>query len=113
MPKFVLLPETESFIDIESVDGKVLCSIEALDAIELYSQAHQASMKLGKELVDTYIDMVCERYNITLTRSQAITLFNYASDLMEDIKKKSCQSQNQYDSMELLRKGLESEISDS
>lgn len=101
MPKFVLLPETDSMIEFETPSGEKLCSIEALDAIELYSQASRSSIDLGKDLVDTYIDMLNDKYKLSLTRSQAITLFNYANDLMEDLKKKSCLSQKQYDFTEL------------
>lgn len=101
MPKFVLLPETDSFIEFERPDGSKICSVEALDAIELYSQANQSAIKLGRDLVDTYIDMIKEKYDVSLTRSQAITLFNYASDLMDDLKKKSCLLQERFDSTEL------------
>ena len=101
MPKFVLLPETDSFIEFETPSGEKLCSIEALDAIELYSQANQAAMRVGKDLVETYIDMLKEKYDLGLTRSQAITLFNYASDLMDDLKKKSCLLPERFDFTEL------------
>lgn len=108
MAKFVLVPETDSIIEITNDKNEVVGSIEAIDAVQLYGDAIQSAQKFSKDLIDVYIDTIAERTNVVLTRSQAITFFNYANDMLEDLKKKSCQLQNQYDFTELDQPTLDS-----
>lgn len=103
MAKFVIAPETDSVIELVDEGGNVKGSIEAIDAVQLYGQAHNESSKLGKEVTVVYVDLIAEATSVTVTKSQAITLFNYANDLLEDLKKKSCPSLNQFDISELVQ----------
>jgi len=99
--KFAIAPDVDAMIDLVDSSNKVLASAESIDVITCYGEAVDQANKLGKEALEVYADMLHEKYNVPLTKSQAITLFNYANDLMEDLKKKSCLSQKQYDITEL------------
>jgi len=99
--KFVLAPEVDSIIEITNDKDEVVGSIEAIDVVQLYGDAIHASEKFNKELLEVYIDSIAERTTAVLTRSQAITLYNYAHTMLEDLKKKSCPLLKQYDFSEL------------
>jgi hypothetical protein len=101
MAKFVIAPDTDSIIELVDEAGNVKGSIEAIDAVQLYGQAHEESKKLGKDITVVYVDLLGEATSVSVTKSQAITLFNFANDLLEDLKKKSCPLLSQFDSSEL------------
>lgn len=108
MAKFVLVPETNSIIEITNDKDETIGSIEAIDAVQLYGDAIQSAEKFSKDVIEVYIDSINERTNAVLTRSQAITLFNYANEMLEDLKKKSCPLLKQYDFSELDQQDSES-----
>lgn len=85
--KFAIAPDVDAMIDLVDSSNKVLASAESIDVITCYGEAVDQANKLGKEALEVYADMLHEKYNVPLTKSQAITLFNYANDLMEDLKK--------------------------
>lgn len=90
MPILTLPSLEETLIVLRNENNEVVGQIDALDAFDSLIIAQDEAEKFGKDRWEVYRDTISSKYGIDLPgKTAAVILYTKATEILEDVKKKS------------------------